>query len=258
MAKLNLWHSSCRADEGCIVYCKSQANVLMATSCAKLFRITTNADKVHYVWRDSPDDFEYEFPIACRAFIEPPDMLEDDIFDVKLIQEIVPEQDIFCFNGYIYYLHRKKNGNLIVRRINAYSSQKIIEQMISEDYHDIEIENVYFSNFYVVEAHGRKYVMTCWGIVYQDGFLYVPIFDEDRHFIYDRPIESYMKEEIPVGKVFMANKMYYQIAQDEENKFCLNYSRSPFLFAKDAQKKPVSKQNKAIIVRMSANKKNNG
>ncbi len=257
MAILDLKHSSCQVDEGCIVYCRSHANILLDSSNAKLFRITTAADKVHYVWLDSPDDFEYEFPGICRAFLEDSDLLDDDISDIKIRQEIIPDEDIFCFAGYVYYLHRNPNGNLIIRRICAYSSQRIVEQIISEDFHDIEAESIYLANFYQMADYGRQYVMTCWGVVYQGGFLYIPIFDEDRHFIYDSPIQSYIKEEIPAGTIFKANGMYYQTAADNEGNIYLNYSRSPFIFNR-AIEKPINQNRRARILQVTFNKESNG
>ncbi|MBQ8481583.1 MAG: hypothetical protein IJ532_03530 [Alphaproteobacteria bacterium] len=258
VCKLDLKRSSCQVDEGCIVYCKSHANVLLDTSDAKLFRIITAADKVHYVWRDSPDDYEYEFPGVCRAFTEDGDLLDDDIFNIKVRQRIIPDNDIFCFGGYVYFLHRKPNGNLIIRRICAYSSQKIVEQIISEDFHDIVAESVYLVNFYIIEGRGRHYVMTCWGVVYQGGFLYIPIFDEDRHFIYERPVQSYIKEEIPSGTVFKANGIYYQTATDEEGKLYLNYSRNPFLFNQRVNHLITNENRTARIIQANFKKESNG
>ncbi|MBR1601362.1 MAG: hypothetical protein IJ677_07265 [Alphaproteobacteria bacterium] len=240
------------------MYCKSHANVLLNTSDAKLFKITTAKNKVHYIWCDSPDDYEYEFPAACRAFKEDDDLLDDDIFSITVKQMIIPDKDIFCFAGYVYYLHRKQNGNLIIRRICAYSSQKIVEKIISEDFRGICAESIYLANFYIFEENRRKYVMTCWGIVYQDGFLYIPIFDEDRHFIYDRPIQSYMKEEIPIGTIFKANGMYYQNALDEEGKIYLNYSRSPFVFNHKNISDLKNKNKTAKIIQVTFKKESNG
>lgn len=245
MAKLDLKHSSCQADEGCIVYCKSHADILLGSSFCKLFRITTKKQKTHYVWMEAPDDYDIEFPCACRAFQENPDLLDDDIFDIRTKQEIIPDRDIFCFAGYVYYVHAKPNGNLVIRRICAYSTQQIVEQIIDEDFHDITAESIYLVNFYTLEDNCRKYVMTCWGVVYQDGFLYVPIFDEDRHIIHERGVNSFYREEIPVGTIFKTRDLYYQTATDEQGKFYLNYSRSPFLFnaktkniIKDEQRQP--------------------
>lgn len=231
--------------------------MLLNTTDAKLFRITTQTGKTHYIWRDTPDKYEYEFPAACRAFLENDDLLDDDIFDVKIRQEITPDEDIFCFAGYVYYLHRKQNGNLVIRRICAYSSQRIIEQIVSEDFHDIDIENIYLSNFFVMEDNKRKYVMTCWGVVYQEGFLYIPIFDEDRHFIYERDVQSFIREEIPVGTVFKANDMYYQTAADEQGKFYLNFSDNPFVF-KRTKFHTDGNKSKALIIKMNFKKESNG
>lgn len=258
MSVLDLKHSSCQADEGCIVFCKSHADVLLNTTYAKLFRITTATDKVHYIWQDAPDEYEYEFPAACRAFLEDGDMLDDDIFDIRIREEIVPDEDIFCFAGYVYYLHRKQNGDLVIRRICAYSSQKIVEQIISEDFHDIVAESIFLDNFYLMAEFGRRYVMTCWGVVYPGGFLYIPIFDEDRHYIYDTPIQSYIKEEIPAGTVFKARGMYYQTALDEQGKIYLEYSRSPFLFNR-ADESRIANQNKtARVLKVTFKKESNG
>lgn len=239
MSLLDLRHSSCQVDtDECIVFCRSHANVLLATSYAKLFRITTKAGKVHYVWRDAPEDFDYEYPAACRAFKEDDDLLQDDIFEVKAAEEIVPDKDVFCFGGYVYYLRGKPNGNLVIRRICAYSSQEIVERILADDFRDIVAESIYLANFYVLEDNRRKFVMTCWGIVYEEGFLYIPIFDEDRHLIYERPVASYIKEELPVGAIFKCeeNGKYYQISRDERGKFYLNYASIPFLFNRNQQK----------------------
>ena len=263
MSVLDLRHSSCQADEGCIVYCRSQANILLKTPDAKLFKITTQAGKVHYVWQDAPDGYEYEFPVACRAFAEEDDLADDDIFDVKIRQEIIPDEDIFCFGGYVYYLHAKPNSNLVIYRICAYSSQKIVEQIIAEDFHDIVAENIFLSNFFLLDGKCRKYIMTCWGIVYQDGFLYMPIFDEDRHYIHERDVTAYVREEIPPGTVFMHEdklarngKMYYQTAVDEHGKFYLNYSNNPFNFDDKKEKKYQTENKTARIIQVNFTKSN--
>ena len=248
MNVMDLKHSSCQADEMCIVDCQSKAKDLLLSPIAKLFRITTNSGKVHYVWYESADNYEFEFPTAWRAFLEDDDMLDDDIFDIKSKQEIKPDEDIFCSGGFVYYLHREERGDLVIRRICAYSSQQIVEQIIAEDFRDIVVENIYLSNFYLIEGKGRKYVLTSWGVVYNGGFLYIPIFDEDRHYIYERPVTSYVREELTIGAVFCANGVYYQTATDENAKLYLRYADTPFAFNKATSRERVKP---AKIVKMN-------
>lgn len=255
MKRSNLWHSSCQADEGCIVYCSSQANVLIDSQNAKLFRITTATDKVHYVWRDSPDGYEYEFPAACRAFMEDFDMLDDDIFNIKNKQQIIPDKDVFCFGGYVYYLRHTANDNLVIRRICSYSSQEIAEAIVADDFPDEVAESVYLVNFYQLENRGRKYTLTCWGVVLENGILYIPVFDEDRHFMEEVPIGAFLKEEIPVGTILTVRKMYYQVAEDDHGKLYLNRARNVFLLNKNIKTRTEAP---ARIIKVSFNKKSNG
>ena len=265
MSIMDLRHSSCQADEGCIVYCRSHANILLKTSDARLFKITTQTDKVHYVWQEAPEDYDYEFPVACRAFEEKDDLRDDDIFAVKIRQEILPDNDVFCFGDYVYYLHAKTNGNLVIYRICAYSSQKIVEQVIAEDFRDLTIESIYLAKFFLIDDNCRKYVATCWGAVYDGGRLYVPIFDEDRHFFYERDVGSYDREEIPVGTVFAhddssvpSGKMYYQTAIDEHGELYLNYSKNPFTFNNTVNKKIDNQKQTPRIIHVNFRKENNG
>ena len=103
--------------------------------------------------------------------------------------------------------------------------------------------------------------MTCWGVVYQDGFLYIPIFDEDRHLIHERAVESYIKDEIPIGTVFTCEnekqngKRFYQSAADERG-FYLKYSHSPFLFNREQNTVPYGRT--AMIVKMTFDKEGSG
>lgn len=248
MALLNLWHSSCQADEGCLVFCSSHANLLLNTASCKLFRITTEAGLTHFVWREAPDDYELEFPVACRAFIENEKLMDDDIFAVKSSQQITPEQDIFCYAGYVYYLHKNNRGNLVIRRICAYSSQKIIEQIILDDFGAEVPQSIFLSNFFELKDNRRQYVMTCWGVVLADSYVYLPIFDEDRYHIYTRPVNAFIKEEIPPGGIFKAHEHYYQAALDEQGKLYLNHSSNVFLL--NRQRQALKNEHQTIIIRM--------
>jgi len=229
---MDLAHFSCQADRMCLVSRRSEANYLLLSPQTKLFRVTTNSGNIHYVWYEAADNYEYEFPAACRAFLEDDNMLDEDIFDVKSKQEVKPNEEVFCVNGYTYYLHKEERGDLVIRRICAYPSQQIVEQVIAEDYRDVVIENIYLANFYLLEGDGLKYVLTCWGVVYKRGIVYLPLFTEDWHCLCELSVTSYVREELPVGAVFHAKGLYFQSATDEKEKLYLRYSEIPFAFNK--------------------------
>lgn len=230
MKKLDLRLSSCPADNRCLVYCRSQADLLLGCDDATLYRVVTKRNRTHYVWGDEG------YPLtgaACRAFQEDEIMLDDDIFDVKFMHKVIPEESIFCFGGYVYYLQSRIYGNTVIKRINAYSEQKIIESIMHDYFREYDLESVYLANFYVLEGNTRKYVMTCWGVVCRENLVYFPVFDKDRHFIHERDLDEYVKEEIPAGTIFTAHGKYYRTAKAQDGRLFIEYSDIPFVCGKE-------------------------
>ena len=118
----------------------------------------------------------------------------------------------------------------MIRRINAYSSQSIIEQLMHERYPQYIVESVYLANFYMQETHQRKYIMTCWGVTFDEGRFYIPIFDDDRHWFDEYEIWVFVISEIEIGTIFHSGGSYYQTILDDNEKIRLIKNKSPFVF----------------------------
>ena len=126
MAVLDFFRASRQADELCIVYCKSHANVCLGCDDAVLVRLVTKANREHIVWMDA-SGAENGIYGYVRAFHEFQEDVDDDVGDVKYRQEIRPDYDVFCYNGSVYYLYGAEGGNYVIRRLYVYNSQHVVE-----------------------------------------------------------------------------------------------------------------------------------
>ena len=182
MARMNLFNSSCQADDICTVYCKAQANIYLDCKNASLVRLKTASGHEHIVWMDDSLANQGIYSYA-RAFYEPQEWQDDDLGDVKYRIFIQPNKDVFCYNGNTYFLDSPQNKNLKIRRLRAYCSQDVVEEVERQTYENKVPTAVFISNFYTYDGKSQNYALTCWGISYENETNYLPIFDEDHHYL---------------------------------------------------------------------------
>ena len=241
MNALTLRQSSCDANDQCVVYCQSMANLLLENATnSSLLRLTTEDGNVHFVWSDL--SIKTEFPEFVPVFQGSGD---DDICDIKEIHEIA-DGEVFCFNGWVYCLHKMNNGKTIIRSVRTLWSQKVVEDMAFYDFDASPIKEIYMVNFYDIE-NGKKYCTTCWVKMLENNMIeYLPVFDEDEYYFMDRDVTSYLKEEVFVGGRFSAHGYYYQLNKDKNGKLYLSRSNHPFIISKNDDKTKEEKRVKII------------
>ncbi len=235
---LDLFQASCQADALCMVYCKAQANLLLECDDATLVRVKAPESHEHIVWVD-PSALQNGIFSFTRAFYETQTEFDEDIGSAVTMEAIKPDQDIICYNGSSYYLYKAKTGNYCIRRLRAYCSQRIVEEMERQTAEEKgEIENIFLSNLYLFDGKEHNYALTCWGIVYASGCNYLPVFDEDQHYVRDYNLSAFTRKEIPVGGIFKNNGCYYKLKEDESGKLYLEYSKMVFALNRTENTKP--------------------
>lgn len=235
---MDLFRASSQAGALCIVYCKAQADLYLETDNAVLVRLKTVSNQEHIVWMD-PSALQNGAVSIVRAFYEVQTEFEDDIGDVRTIEVIKPDSDIFCYNGESYYLYKAKTGNHTIRQLRAYATQAVVEEVerqINEG-KDI-VENIFLSNLYLFDGQKRNYALTCWGVVYEGGCSYLPVFSEDQHYVEEYDLGAFIREEVPIGGIFKNNGYYYKLMKDDNGKLYLDYDKMVFALNKDS---PVKK-----------------
>ncbi len=231
MARMNLFNSSCQADEIYQIYCKAHANVYLQCDNAVLVYLKTKNGHEHIVWMNE-NAAEQGNCSYVRAFYEPQNWEEDDLGDAKYQIIIRPDIDVFCYNGNIYFLYATQNHNNQIRRLKAYCSQTIVEAVEYQTYHKMP-QAVFLSNFYTLDGKGKNYALTCWGIAYENETHYLPVFDEDRHYLEEKyQLSQFMREELVPGDVFKNNGYYYKVLNGKDGKLELEQAKSVFMFGK--------------------------
>lgn len=253
--KMDFFNSSCQADEICLVYCKAQANLYLNCDNAILVRLKTAADHEHIVWMDdglaSQGIFSY-----VRAFYEPQDWADDDLGDVKYRTIIRPDTDVICYNGNAYFLYAPQNKNMQIRRLKAYFSQAVVEEVERQTYENKVPDAVFLSNFYTMDGKSRDYALTCWGVSYENATNYLPVFDEDHHYLEEYELSHFTREEIPIGGIFKNNGYFYKLLSGPDGKLGLEQAKSVFLLGKNDQTPQVKPVQQAKIISVNFRTKN--
>ncbi len=233
---MDLFKASSQAGALCMIYCKAQADLYLEADTAVLVRLTTAQNQEHIVWMD-PSALQSGVVSIVRAFYEVQSDFEDDIGDIRTIEVIKPDSDIFCYNGESYYLYKAKTGNHTIRQLRAYATQAVVEEVERQSGYGKGVESVFLSNLYLFDGQKRNYALTCWGVVYEGGCSYLPVFSEDQHYVEEYDLGAFIREEVPVGGIFKNNGYYYKLMQDDNGKLYLDYNKMVFTLNKDSPSK---------------------
>lgn len=92
---------------------------------------------------------------------------------------------------------------------------------------------VFLSNFYTLDGKGKNYALTCWGIAYENETNYLPVFDEDRHYLEEKyQLSQFMREELAPGDVFKNYGYYSKVLNGKDGKLELEQAKSVFMLGK--------------------------
>ena len=224
---MDLFTASTQADGLCRVYCKAQADSYLKCDDAVLVRLKTTDNREKIIWV-SEETLHGELLEFVRAFNEDSSAFEVDVGNIKTIETIDRDSEIFCFDNSTYYLHKAMNGNDCIRRLWAVCSQSVVEQIERQEVQGDDIESIFLSNFYLRENGVRKYALTLWGIAYSNSYSYMPVFAEDYHFVREYSLGAFEREEVKVGEIFKNNGYYYKLRRNEAGELYLESSKMVF------------------------------
>lgn len=226
----NNYLSSGLTDDLCIVYCKTHANLYLECLNATLVRLITSTNHEHIVWYD-PDVGKDPYGILSftKAFLELSSYFDGDSEEIVKIKPIVADKDVFFVNGDLYFLHCKKDGEEVIRKITSYTRQELIEALEFYTGEDDKVpQTVYLTNCFLIKDNRLEYAFTAWGVAYDDVCNYLPVFNKDYHFIEEYGISAFEKKQVQVGEYFKAHGNYYKVLEDAQGKICMDKSKSVF------------------------------
>ena len=227
---LDLFNSSVNPDEMCMVYCKTHANLYLECTNATLVRLITSTKHEHIAWYDPEVGKDPSGILSLtKAFLELSAYFAGDSEEIVKIKPIVADKDIFFVNGDLYFLHRKKDGEEVIRKITSYTRQELIEALEFYTGEDDKVpQAVYLTNCFLIKDNRLEYAFTAWGVAYDDVCNYLPVFNKDYHFIEEYGISAFEKKQVQVGEYFKAHGNFYKVLEDAEGQICLDQSKSVF------------------------------
>lgn len=219
MKKLNLWQCSCPADEACVVYCQSHANLILHNinpDCeAELVKVKSQSGTVHFVWVGKNGE-EICF---CPVFA-------GETEDIPAIEDVeqMNENEVFCHNGGVYYVHINKRNKVVIRMLTVLMSQNVVEQVVHYNFEKCCVKSICLIHLFAI-GKGKQYLAPVWSVYYDDGLIeYMPVFDKDEEIFARYNIGALLKEEAKTGSCFRyRNKLYY-VQEDENGKLYLSVS----------------------------------
>lgn len=217
MKSMTLLQSSRLAEKDCLVYSQSLANVILEckeNDEAMLVKVSSS-ERNYFVWvpHSSQNSNTVYF---CAAFCEN----IDDMPDVNS-GRVIETNEIFCYNGKAYYLHRNRRGKLYIRSLIFLSSQDIAEEIARNDKETENIEDIYLVHMFAL-GKSKKYLFTAWGVLTERTVEYLPIFEEDWHFFDEYPVTSLLREIVKTGTSFASHGKLYVSGYDKKKKLVLN------------------------------------
>lgn len=227
MRKMSLLQSSCQADNSCVVFCRSHANLLLKAlnpNCeAALMKVYGEDGEVYYVWADiNPQDKEGYFSVvfAGEADIIPA------IEDVRLINA----GEAFNHEGNFYVVVRNKCGDIVIRTLNVLSNEKLLREVMADDADIKDIVSVSLSKFFVI-GHGKEFLTLVWALVCGDNsVVYVPVLNKDLPLVEKYSLGSLLKEPAVLGMPVKLHDKFYTPMQDKDGKLYLSCDKNLRLY----------------------------
>ena len=176
MGKMSILQSSVQADASCVVFCRSQANLLLRNINPKyeasLLKVYDCEGEVYFIWADvNPKNEETAF---ITVFAN-----EEDI--IPAIEDAKPIKvgEAFNHEDNYYIVTQNMSDDLVIRRLSVLSDEKMVRQILADDVDFKDIESVSLSKLFAI-GQGKQFLTLSWVIACSDGSItYLPILDKD-------------------------------------------------------------------------------
>lgn len=222
MGKMSFLQHTSNADASCIVFCRSQANLLLQERNRKceaiLLKVYDEDGNVFFVWGDYN---KFAFKTTYTAVFAGENEIIPPIEDAKPIKV----GEAFSHGDNYYVLTQNDRGNLVIRRLNLLCEEKMVRKILSDEDDFGDISEVYLAKIY--EINGRKQFLTlAWAVSYTDGFVtYLPILSKDEKLISQYNIAALLKERAVSHLPIKLHEMYYTPVRDVLGKWYIECSK---------------------------------
>lgn len=206
MGKMSFLQHTSNADASCIVFCRSQANLLLQERNRKcetiLLKVYDEDGNVFFVWADYN---QFAFKTTYTAVFVGENEIIPPIEDAKPIKV----GEAFSHGDNYYILTQNDRGNLVIRRLNLLCEEKMVYQILSDEEDFANICEVYLTKIYTI--NGRKQFLTlAWAVSYTDGFIsYMPVLNKDEKLLAEYNIAALLKERAVSHLPIKLHDMYY-------------------------------------------------
>ena len=222
MGKMSILQSSVQADASCVVFCRSQANLLLRNINPKyeasLLKVYDCEGEVYFIWADvNPKNEETAF---ITVFAN-----EEDI--IPAIEDAKPIKvgEAFNHEDNYYIMTQNMSDDLVIRRLSVLSDEKMVRQILADDVDFKDIESVSLSKLFAI-GQGKQFLTLSWAIACSDGSItYLPILDKDWTLFDEYCIGSLLKEPAKSGLPIKMHGKYYTPVCDVLGKWHIECSK---------------------------------
>lgn len=211
MGKINFLQHTSNADASCIVFCSSQANLLLLAEnheCnAVLLKVYDEDSNVFFVWGDI--DNKAKETVFTAVFAN-----EDNI--IPPIEDAKPVKigEVFSHHDNYYILTQNSNNDLVILQLHALCEEKMVRQILSDDDDFADIDEIFLSKIFVI-GNCKQFLTLAWTITYADGFIsYIPVLEKDEKLLSEYNIEALLKERAGSHLPIKMHDMYYTPVRD--------------------------------------------
>lgn len=223
MGKMSLLQSSCRADDSCVVFCRSQANLLLKAVNPKfeatLLRVYDKDGEVYYIWADiNPQNDETSF---CTVFAGEMDAIPP-IEDAKPIEA----GEVFNHEDCYYAVVQNKVKDVIIRCLTVLSNEQMLYELLADDEDFEDISSVSLVKLFAI-GHGKEFLTLAWSVVCEGAITYLPVLDQDVVLLDEYNIGALLKEQVSLGMPVKLHEYFYTPLQDDNGQLYIERSKNP-------------------------------
>ena len=234
MEKMDILQFCHNADKSCVVFCRSQANLILrvfkSNTNAQLLKVYDEEDEVYFVWADLEHDDEGEIAY-CSVFADE----NEDLPPIESYDEL-KAGDAFIHDEKLYLVTQNDVGNIVIRGLEMIANEDILRKMIAGDNDDADIDGIYLSMFYEI-GKGKHFVTMSWCVVFDDeSVLYIPVLEQDLNLLMPDNVDDFLREPVKEGVPVKMHDFFYTPLKDEKGEWYLRRDKNAFFVPSWSQK----------------------